>query len=157
MRERLNGTVWNWVKLGKKKQNKKRTRTSDIEMGKKVKKNRKMLERTAEENYAAEIGEGKCKTAIFFYSRAIRKKKLGKKKRKIEGFIKKKIEQNSVNKSSATAFRAVEPRRRFYRLSFSFFFWFFFFFFYWVLGVTRISRFAGGSSFLSLQVALQRP
>ena len=58
-------------------------------MGKKVKKNRKMLERTAEENYAAEIGEGKCKTAIFFYSRAIRKKKLGKKKRKIEGFIKK--------------------------------------------------------------------
>ena len=52
-------------------------------MGKKVKKNRKMLERTAEENYAAEIGEGKCKTAIFFYSRAIRKKKLGKKKERL--------------------------------------------------------------------------
>ena len=98
-----------------------------------------MLEGTAEENYAAEIGEGKCKTAIFFYSRAIRKKKLGKKKRKIEGFIKKKIEQNSVNKSSATAFRAVEPRRRFYRLSFSFFFWFFFFSFtgFWVLLASR--------------------
>ena len=64
----------------------------------------------------------------FFLFTSHQKKKLGKKKRKIEGFIKKKIEQNSVNKSSATAFRAVEPRRRFYRLSFSFFFWFFLFF-----------------------------
>ena len=52
-------------------------------MGKKVKKNRKMLEGTAEENYAAEIGEGKCKTAIFFYSRAIRKKSWAKKKERL--------------------------------------------------------------------------